>query len=136
LLKYCNNKRDCGTSFGYVCGQNQTCYCDQFYILSSYGDKCVGGLLLLLSKYLGTCDSSIKYPGVGQKCRYDEHCIEGAFCEYQIRCQCKEDLYPTEAGLACSSKFIMKGIKLRNFIPKIKKIDINISIFCRIQTNY
>ncbi|CAH1373454.1 unnamed protein product, partial [Tenebrio molitor] len=78
----CNNKRDCGTSFGYVCGQNQTCYCDQFYILSSYGDKCVGG--------------------VGQKCRYDEHCIEGAFCEYQIRCQCKEDLYPTEAGLACS----------------------------------
>ncbi|KYB29179.1 hypothetical protein TcasGA2_TC034553 [Tribolium castaneum] len=82
VSRTCVNKYDCGAAFGYICGHNQTCRCDRNYILNSYGDKCVGG--------------------VGQRCRYDEHCIEGAFCQFQIKCECKDELYPSENGLACS----------------------------------
>ncbi|KAJ3660061.1 hypothetical protein Zmor_011716 [Zophobas morio] len=77
----CKKNSQCGT-FGYLCGQNDTCQCGPFYVLNSYGDKCVGG--------------------IGQKCRYDEHCIEGAFCEIQMSCQCKDDLYPSEDRFSCS----------------------------------
>ncbi|KAJ8972202.1 hypothetical protein NQ317_019826 [Molorchus minor] len=30
---------------------------------------------------------------VDQKCQYDEHCVEGAFCESQSRCKCKDYYY-------------------------------------------
>ena len=43
----CKKNIQCG-SFGYLCWQNETCQCGPFYVLNSYGDKCVGGLLNLL----------------------------------------------------------------------------------------
>lgn len=98
-FRTCSNKYDCG-EFGYICGHNQTCGCDRFYVLNSYGDKCVGGACI--------CQFFInirheRVAGVGQRCIYDEHCIEGAFCQYQVKCECKNDLYPSENGLVCSS---------------------------------
>ncbi|KAJ8965924.1 hypothetical protein NQ317_005502 [Molorchus minor] len=40
---------------------------------------------------------------VDQKCQYDEHCVEGAFCESQSRCKCKDYYYPNEDGTCSNS---------------------------------
>lgn len=41
--------------------------------------------------------------GVNQRCLYDEHCIEGAYCENQSVCKCKDTSpFPLEDGLICS----------------------------------
>lgn len=45
------------------------------------------------------------FVGVNQKCKYDEHCIEGAFCENQKTCKCKDDFVASLDGSACYSKF-------------------------------
>lgn len=48
----------------------------------------------------------IRILGVNQKCQYDEHCIEGAYCMNQSLCQCKEDTpFSYEDGLVCSGEY-------------------------------
>ncbi|KAG5892839.1 hypothetical protein JTB14_032432 [Gonioctena quinquepunctata] len=68
--------------FGYYCGQNRTCQCLMGYIPNKYQDKCVGI--------------------IDKKCKYDEHCVEGAFCMAQSICKCKDHLEPTSDFTKCS----------------------------------
>ncbi|KAJ8958290.1 hypothetical protein NQ318_017436 [Aromia moschata] len=78
----CRTVQECG-NFGYLCARNRTCQClHPLYVPNKEGEECVGI--------------------IDQKCRYDSHCIEGAFCEGQKICKCKDYLYPNEDGL-CSS---------------------------------
>ncbi|XP_060525045.1 fibrillin-1-like [Cylas formicarius] len=82
LNEHCLTVGDC-KSIGYFCARNRTCQCRPSYIASRNGDKCVGY--------------------VGERCKYDEHCIDGAYCDGNVRCQCKEFYYPSEDGRTCSS---------------------------------
>ncbi|XP_017776261.1 PREDICTED: uncharacterized protein LOC108562414 [Nicrophorus vespilloides] len=78
----CRSTRDC-RHFGYVCRDNRTCQCDFLYIPDSERKTCVGG--------------------VNQRCIYDEHCIEGAFCMNQAICKCKDNNpIELEDGLVCA----------------------------------
>lgn len=41
--------------------------------------------------------------GVDQKCLYDEHCIDGAYCMNQSICKCKiSSSQPLDHGLVCA----------------------------------
>ncbi|KAK4882361.1 hypothetical protein RN001_005680 [Aquatica leii] len=77
----CNSDKDC-RYFGYLCKQN-TCQCDQWYIPDKDNKICVGG--------------------VDQKCLYDEHCIDGAYCMNQVICKCKRDKsHILDQGFVCA----------------------------------
>ncbi|KAK9881929.1 hypothetical protein WA026_018124 [Henosepilachna vigintioctopunctata] len=80
LNKFCRNRNDC-PEFGYWCNRNMTCQCVGLYIPNPAKTKCIGG--------------------VGQKCLYDDDCIERAYCEKQTKCKCKKKFHPTDDGLVC-----------------------------------
>ncbi|XP_023022413.2 uncharacterized protein isoform X1 [Leptinotarsa decemlineata] len=82
LVEQCNNF---GNYHGYYCGQNRTCQCMMNYVPNKHRDKCVGI--------------------IDQRCVYDEHCIEGAFCLNQNSCKCKYNLEPSPDKRSCSRKF-------------------------------
>ncbi|KAF5301019.1 hypothetical protein FQR65_LT09002 [Abscondita terminalis] len=86
----CNSDKEC-RYFGYVCKQN-TCQCDQWYIPNKESKMCVGG--------------------VDQKCLYDEHCIEGAYCMNQVICKCKHDRSQVlHQGFVCAGNSQTSQIK-------------------------
>ncbi|XP_056642385.1 uncharacterized protein LOC130897807 [Diorhabda carinulata] len=69
--------------WAYLCSRNRTCQCiSPYYRPNKYWDKCVGI--------------------IGQKCQYDEHCIDGAYCKQQQICECKTHLVPNEDNTECS----------------------------------
>ncbi|XP_018580321.1 uncharacterized protein LOC108917972 [Anoplophora glabripennis] len=85
----CRTVGEC-RNFGYLCAKNRTCQClSPLYIPNKYGDKCVGL--------------------IDQKCKYDDHCIEGAFCNHQTTCKCKENLSLDENGLCSNSNIAIKS---------------------------
>ncbi|CAG9860993.1 unnamed protein product [Phyllotreta striolata] len=77
----CQIVKEC-RQHAYLCSSNRTCQCLPFYRPNKYWDKCIGI--------------------IGQKCKYDEHCIEGAYCKHQQICECKENLFPNEDKTECS----------------------------------
>ncbi|GJQ69568.1 hypothetical protein Trydic_g6664 [Trypoxylus dichotomus] len=85
----CANTKDC-RPFGYVCKNNKTCECGEMYKVDLYKKQCVGG--------------------VDQKCIYDEHCIEGAYCMNQEICKCKESTpFILDEGMVCARSNIHKN---------------------------
>ncbi|KAK9758760.1 hypothetical protein QE152_g632 [Popillia japonica] len=91
----CRTAKDC-RPFGYICKNNKTCDCSEMYRPDVYKKQCVGG--------------------VEQKCTYDEHCIEGAYCMNQEICKCKE-LTPfiLEEGMVCARSNIHSNTILSVF---------------------
>lgn len=59
--------------------------------------------------------------GVNQKCIYDEHCIEGAYCHHQSACKCKDSSpYAFEDGLICSSTYDIRRNRTCHTLVEIK----------------
>ncbi|XP_050313436.1 uncharacterized protein LOC126748328 [Anthonomus grandis grandis] len=87
LNGHCTHVSECG-KIGYFCSRNRTCQCFSGYTPNKAWTKCLG--------YIGV------------KCKYDSHCIEGAYCSASQNkevCRCKEEdgLIPNEDNTACIS---------------------------------
>ncbi|XP_072385568.1 uncharacterized protein [Diabrotica undecimpunctata] len=85
LNEHCTLGSECRRP-AYLCGRNRTCQCMPNYRPNKYWDKCVGI--------------------VGERCKYDEHCIEGGFCKDQKICECKDYLVASEDNTECSPFYI------------------------------
>lgn len=78
----CQMVQEC-RHFAYLCSSNRTCQCiSPYYRPNKHWEKCVGV--------------------IGQRCQYDEHCIERAYCKEQKICECKLGLVPSDDKTECS----------------------------------
>ncbi|XP_072385559.1 uncharacterized protein [Diabrotica undecimpunctata] len=91
LNEHCTLGSECRRP-AYLCGRNRTCQCMPNYRPNKYWDKCVGI--------------------VGERCKYDEHCIEGGFCKDQKICECKDYLVASEDNTECSLPVVSDSTRI------------------------
>nr|CAH7758839.1 unnamed protein product [Callosobruchus chinensis] len=80
LNSFCRLVADC-KEYGYYCAGNRTCQCLPNYVPNDKGHLCLGLL--------------------GEKCKYDEHCVDGAYCYMQDTCKCKDEYRPSFDNMYC-----------------------------------
>ncbi|XP_031337206.1 uncharacterized protein LOC116166390 [Photinus pyralis] len=95
----CSSVDDC-RNFGYICKEN-LCQCQERYVANEIKKTCVGG--------------------IGEKCLYDEHCIDAAYCMNQSICKCKTTRpFVTNNGLLCSAAGNIQASIIKNQLVHVR----------------